>query len=55
VENNDVKFNAAEFIAFAQVAQDREWRTKTGRPFSYEVINSGIYLLPETALNMCSI
>lgn len=43
--NNDVKFNAAEFIAFAQVAQDREWRTKTGCPLSYEVINSGIYLL----------
>ncbi|GAB6141750.1 hypothetical protein JCM14076_24790 [Methylosoma difficile] len=43
-----MKFNAAEFIAFAQFAQDRDWKTKKGLQFSYEVINSGICLLPES-------
>jgi len=41
-------FTAAEFIAFALAAQNREWETITGQPFSYEVQNKGIYLLPQS-------
>jgi len=49
IGNKKMKFNAAEFFAFAQSTQDREWQTKTGKPFTFEIRSNGIYLLPQSA------
>jgi len=43
-----MKVNATEFLSYAQSTQFNLWETKTGIPFEYRVVTSGIRVLPST-------